>query len=227
MLSSWALTRRLTAARTNLLTLHDRLLSRGHESVVIDLSPYYHVKQPGVYYPRSVFELARLLFAIEADVIHLHLGSALTLRKLALAALINQLPEAKKICTLHLGGHFYPKKGLRAWRRGATAAYLRQFDSLIAVSPEISTFFERIGVEASRVHLITPFPRLRVSETVSLSDEIERFCRQHTPLIVSAGHFEPGSDLSAQFDVLSKVRERYPSAGLIAIGDGSLHFRHQ
>ena len=36
--------------------------------------------------------------------------------------------------------------------------------------------------------------------------------------------FEPGSELLKQFDILSKVRERYPSAGLLAIGSGNLHF---
>ena len=83
-----------------------------------------------------------------------------------------------------------------------------------------------MGIAANRTHLITPFPRLRVSESVTLSDEIETFCRQHTPLIASVGDFEPGSDLTKQFDILSKVRERYPSAGLLAIGTGTLHFKY-
>jgi len=213
-------------ARANLLTIHERLQARGHESVVIDLTPYHHVKQPGVFYPRSTFELARLLLEIPSDVVHLHIGSALTAGKVALAAMVNKLPEAKRVCTLHLGGRFYPKKGLRAWRWGVTGLILRQFDSLIAINPEISTFFERIGVGASRVQLITPFPRLRLGESVTLSDEIETFCRQHTPLLASVGEFEPGSDLPKQFDILNKVRERYPSAGLIAVGSGNLHFKY-
>jgi glycosyltransferase involved in cell wall biosynthesis len=213
-------------ARSNLLTIHERLQARGHESVVIDLTPYHHVKQPEVHYPRSTFELARLLLEISADVVHLQIGSALTIPKVALAAIVNKLPGAKKVCTLHLGGHFYPKKGLCAWRWGATGMVLRQFDTLIAINPEIAAFFERLRVPANRVHLITPFPRLRAAESVNLSDEIETFCRQHTPLIASVGQFDPGADLPKQFDILNKVRERYPSAGLIAIGSGSLHFEY-
>jgi glycosyltransferase involved in cell wall biosynthesis len=213
-------------ARSNLLTIHERLQARGHESVVIDLTPYHRVQQPGVHYPRSTVELARLLLDIPADVVHLHIGSALTLGKLALAAIANKLPEAKKVCTLHLGGHFSPKKGLNAWRWGLTSLVLRQFDTMIAVNPETASFFERVGIAANRMHLITPFPRLRVSESVTLSDEIETFCRQHTPLIASVCDFEPGSDLTKQFDILSKVRERYPSAGLLAIGSGTLHFKY-
>jgi len=75
------------------------------------------------------------------------------------------------------------------------------------------------------LHLITPFPRLRGAEGVSLSADVEAFCRQHTPLIASVGEFEPGYDLPKQFDILNKVRERYPSAGLLAIGSGHLHFK--
>jgi glycosyltransferase involved in cell wall biosynthesis len=213
-------------ARSNLLNIHERLQARGHESFVIDLTGHRRVKQSGIYFPRSVYELARLLLDIPADVIQFHIGSGLTWRKLALAALINKLPAAKTVCTLHLGGHFYPKKGLRGRRWGMTGTVLRKFNNLIAINPEIASFFERLGVPASKVHLITPFPRLRTSQSMTLSDEIETFCRQHTPLITSAGDFEPGSDLPLQFDILRKVRERYPSAGLIAVGEGSLHFKY-
>ncbi len=213
------------SARSNLLTLHERLQARGHESVVIDLTPHHRVKQPGVYYPRTTLELARLLLEIPADVIHLHIGSSLTLPKMALAALVSKLPAAKKVCTLHLGGHFQPRKSLRAWHWGIKGLIFRRFDSLIANSPEIANFFEDAGVPSERLQLITPFPRLRVADSVNLSDEIEAFCRQHTPLIASVGEFEPGYDLPKQFDILSKVRERYPSAGLLAIGTGNLHFK--
>jgi len=216
-------------ARANLQTIHERLQARGHDSVVMQMAPYNQVKEQDAYYPRSTLDLARRILRTRAGVVHLHIGSALTLPKLALAAIINKLPGSKKICTLHLGGRFYPKKGLRGWRGGATGIVLRQFDSLIAINPEIASFFGRMGVPAKRIHLITPFPRLGLPESVSPSQEIEAFCRQHTPLIASVGDFEPGSDLPKQFDILSKVRERYPSAGLIAIGTGTLHlkFNHE
>ena len=208
-------------ARANLLTIHERLLAAGHESVVIDLTRSRRVKQPGVFYARSATELARLLLNIPADVVHLHIGSALTIRKLALAAIVNKLPETKTICTLHLGGHFYPKKGLRAWRRGPTAMVLRQFDRLIAINPEIAGFFKRIGIDPGRMNYITPFPRVQITERSALSGEVETFCREHTPLIASVNEFELGFDLARQSDILSKVRERYPRAGLIAVGGGS------
>ena len=166
-----------------------------------------------------------MLMNTPADVVHLHLGSALSLPKVALAAMVSKLPAAKKVCTLHLGGHFSPRTNLRTWRWGATAMALRRFDSLIAINPEIASFFERVGIRSEQMHFITPFPRLRVSESVNLSDEVEAFCRRHTPLIASVGEFEPDYDLPKQFDILSKVRERYPSAGLIAIGSGNLHLK--
>lgn len=212
-------------ARSNLFTIHERLQARGHESIVIDLTPHHRVKQPDVHYPRTTFELARLLLEIPTDIVHLHIGSALTLPKLALAALVSKLPAAKKVCSLHLGGHFQPKKSLRAWRWGAKGLIFRRFDSLIANSPEIANFFEDAGVPSDRLQLITPFPRLRVADSVNLSDDIEAFCRQHTPLITSVGEFEPGYDLPKQFDILNKVRERYPSAGLLAIGSGNLNLK--
>jgi glycosyltransferase involved in cell wall biosynthesis len=212
-------------ARANLLTIHERLQARGHESIVIDLTPHHHVKQPGIYYPRTTRGLGRLLMEIPADVVHLQIGGALTIPKLVLAASVSKLPAARKICTLHLGGQLRSTKTLRAWRWGVTSMIMRRFDSLIAINPEVASFFEHLGVRANRMQRITPFPRLRVAESLSLSDEIEAFCRQHTPLIASVGEFEPGYDLPKQFDILNKVRERYPSAGLIAIGSGNLHFK--
>jgi len=212
--------------RTNLQTIHARLQVRGHESLVIDLTRHRRFKQPGFYSPRSSLELSRLLLHTPADVVHLHIGSALTLPKLALAAIVSRLPKAKTVCTLHLGGHFYPKRGLHGRSWGATGLILREFHSLVAVNPEIASFFEQLGVMAKRVHLITPFPRLRMAESLTLSDDIEAFCRQHTPLIASLSAFEPASQLPDQFDILSKIRERYPSAGLIAMGNGSLHFKY-
>jgi len=213
-------------ARSNLLTIHERLQTRGHESVIVDLTaPRRRAKQPGVHCPGSVLELIRLLREIPADVVHLHIGGGLSLSKVALAALVAKLPNAKKICTLHLGGRFHPDKSLRAGRFGAAGMVFRRFDSVVAINPEIASFFEHVGIPAQRTHVITPFPRLRVAESVSLSKAVETFCRQHTPLIASVGEFEPGYDLPKQFDILNKVRERYPSAGLIAIGSGNLHFK--
>ena len=213
-------------ARANLLTIHARLQARGHESLVVDLTRHQRVKQPGVHSPQSPFDLVRILRNNPADVVHLHIGSALNLSKLALAAMVTRLSKAKTVCTLHLGGHFYPKKGLRGRHWGASGLILREFDTVVAVTPEIASFFERLGVMSNRVHLITPFPRLRVADSLTLSEEIETFCRAHTPLIASISAFEPGSELPGQFDILSKIRERYPSAGLIALGDGSLRVKY-
>ena len=102
---------------------------------------------------------------------------------------------------------------------------LRQFDNVIAINPEVANFFDDIRIPAERRHLITPFPRLRLAESIGLNRDLEAFCRHHTPLIASVGEFEPGYDLPKQFDILSRVRERYPSAGLLAIGSGHLHLK--
>ncbi len=213
-------------ARSSLFTVHERLQARGHESVIIDLTaPRHRAEQPGVHYPGSILELVRLLPDIPADVVHLHIGGGLSIPKVALAALVTKMSNAKKVCTLHLGGHFRPEKSLRAWRFGTTGMVFRRFDSVIAINPETASFFERVGIPAEHKHVITPFPRLRVADSVSFTDAVEAFCRQHTPLIASVGEFERGYDLPKQFDILNKVRERYPSAGLLAIGTGNLHFR--
>jgi glycosyltransferase involved in cell wall biosynthesis len=212
-------------ARSNLLTIHERLQARGHDSIVIDLTRHNRVKQPGIFYPRTTVEFVKLLREIDADVVHLQLGGNLSLPRLAMVAILSQLSRAKKVCTLHLGGPVGRQKSLRERRFSATAMVLRRFDRVIAINPEAAAFFEKIGIRSERMQLITPFPRLRVTNSVSLSTEIEAFCRRHTPLVASVGEFEPGYNLPKQFDILNKVRERYPSAGLIAIGSGNLHFK--
>ena len=193
-------------ARAHLFSIHDRLLSRGHESLIVDLTPHQRVRQPGVVYPRTIGQLKRILTENPADLMHLQFGSPLTWRKLALGAFVAKLPATKKVCTLHLGGQTTPQKTLRASPWGATAMLFRHFDGLIAINPEIAAFYQHLGIPSNRLHVITPFPRLRVAESVSLSDEIEAFCRQHTPLIASAGEFEPGYDLPKQFDILSAMK---------------------
>jgi glycosyltransferase involved in cell wall biosynthesis len=56
----------------------------------------------------------------------------------------------------------------------------------------------------------------------SLPDYLAQFFQTHYPTLVTVSGLEPEYDLSLQIDVLGEVRRRFPNAGLVIIGSGSL-----
>jgi glycosyltransferase involved in cell wall biosynthesis len=101
----------------------------------------------------------------------------------------------------------------------------RRFDRTIAVNAEIAAFFERIGVRRERIRLISPhsLPSSHARDSVELPPAVESFFRDHHPLLITVGLLEKEYDLSLQIAALGQVREKWPTAGLLIAGSGSLH----
>jgi glycogen(starch) synthase len=182
-----------------------------------------------VYYPANALELARLLFRLDYNVVHLHVGGMLTSRLVALALLCTLMPGSKSVMTFHSGGFPSSPEG-NAMRRNSFACFvLRRFDALIGVNSEIVNFFLRLGALPQRVRLILPHSFVPQGSDLepdkpasNLPELLAKFFARHNPVLISVGLLEPEYDLPLQIEALGKVRKNFPSAGLLLIGSGSL-----
>lgn len=208
--------------QTNLTAIHGLLREQGHTARVINLTRFRQADTDEVFYPHSAGEVLRLLWRERSDIVHLHVGGDLPARLLLLALACTLLPGRRSVFTFHSGG--YPEspggQSARWWTfRGFV---LRRFDRLIAVNQALADVFLRLGARPERVRVILPFPLPDGVPEEPLPEELERFYREHDPVLVSMGWLEPEYDFALQISVLAQVRERWPRAGLAILGEGRL-----
>jgi glycosyltransferase involved in cell wall biosynthesis len=208
--------------QTNLVAIRQFLLERGIPCSVINITRHRKADADNVYYPKTAFELARLLLRLPYDIIHLHVGGHFSTRLLGLCLLSSLMPRSRAVLTFHSGG--YPSSAA-----GRTARYwtlrgfvFRRLDKIIGVNAEIIEMFRKFGVPAERLHLIYPHVLSTPAQDTPLPETLKRFLESHQPVMLSVGLLEAEYDLPLQIEVLGLVRERFPQAGLIIIGSGSL-----
>ncbi|HEX5708376.1 MAG TPA: glycosyltransferase, partial [Pyrinomonadaceae bacterium] len=80
----------------------------------------------------------------------------------------------------------------------------------------------RYGVPASRVRLICPHAAAEPPPDVELPRVLREFFDAHEQVLTTVGLLEEHYDLALQIDALARVRERFPGAGLVIIGSGSI-----
>jgi glycogen(starch) synthase len=208
--------------QTNLVAIRDYLRRQGHTCDVVNLTRFRREDADGVYYPMGAAALMRLLWRLPADIVHLHFGGDLTPRLLGLALFCTLLPGRKTVLTFHSGG--YP--GSPAGRTAAPATLrgfvLRRLDGLIGVNPKIAALFARFGVRRERIRTILPFAVEPPDRSLPLPARLAAFLSAHSPALLTVGLLEPEYDLAMQIDAMAGILERYPRAGLLMVGAGSL-----
>jgi len=209
--------------QSNLVAIRTFLLKRNIPCAVINITRHRKADADDVYYPKTSLDLLRLLFRLDYDIIHLHLGGMLTKRLLGLSLVCCLMPRSKAVLTFHSGGYPSSPQGRKDHPASFTGFVFRRFDRLIAVNPAIFEFFQKLGVRADRRRLIYPhsFSDDR-SESEALPQDLAGFLESHSPALISVGLLEPEYDLALQIAVLDRVREEFPRAGLVMIGSGSL-----
>ncbi len=209
--------------QSNLVAIRTFLRRHNVPCAVINITRHRKPDSDEVYYPKSAADLIQLLLRLDYDVLHLHVGGVLSRRLLSLALVCTLMRNSKAVMTFHSGGYPSSDEGKSTTRNSLAGFVLRRFDGLIGVNPEIISFFQRLGVAPSRTRLIYPHSFLQEENSASpLPEPLASFFSEHSPVLISVGLLEPEYDLPLQVEVLGQVRQKFPSAGLLLIGSGSL-----
>jgi|CZKD01.1.fsa_nt_gi glycogen(starch) synthase len=208
--------------QTNLVAIRSFLRSRGVPCAVINVTRHRRPNADEVYYPQGPAQLLQLLVRLRYDVIHQHFGGMLTNRILALSLACTSRPGAKSVMTFHSGGYPSTPEGQSLRPNSFGGFVLRRFDGLIAVNQEIMTFFQKMRVSPHRTRLISPYSFLTEQAPGALPEPLAAFFAAHNPVLISAGQLEPEYDLPLQIEAMPHIRKRFPDAGLVMLGSGSL-----
>ncbi len=208
--------------QTNLVAIREYLRHQGHTCDAINLTRFRREDADGVYYPVGAAALMRLLWRLPADILHLHFGGDLTPRLLGLALFCTLLPGRKTVLTFHSGGYPGSPAGQTAAPATLRGFVLRRMDGLIGVNPEIAALFVRFGARPERIRTILPFAVEPPDRSLPLPALLAAFLSAHSPVLLTVGLLEPEYDLAMQIDAMAGILERYPGAGLLVVGAGSL-----
>jgi hypothetical protein len=143
------------------------------------------------------------------DVAHMHVGGRLHTRLAALALLAGLVPGRKAVLTFHSGGYPSSPEGRAARPRSLRGLALRSLDRVVAVNEEIAAWFRQVGVASGRIRLISPYALPAEPPALEPPEPLRSFMKQHHPVLVSVG-------------ALGRLREKFPGAGLVLVGSGSL-----
>jgi glycosyltransferase involved in cell wall biosynthesis len=208
--------------QTNLVAIRNYLRRNGHTCDAINLTRFRREDADGVYYPVGAAALMGLLWRLPADIVHLHFGGDLTPRLLGLALFCTLLPGRKTVLTFHSGGYPGSPAGLTAAPATLRGFVLRRLDGLIGVNPEITALFARFGARRERIRTIPPFAVEPPDRSLPLPAGLAAFLRAHRPALLTVGLLEPEYDLAMQIDAMAGILARFPRAGLLMVGAGSL-----
>lgn len=208
--------------QAHVTALYEFLIRQGVACEVIDLSPNRRTDGAGIYGPTGGLDVARLLMTLRYDVAHMHVGGRLHTRLAALALLAGVLPGRRAVLTFHSGGFPSSSEGRAARPRSLLGFALRSLDRVIAVNEEIAAWFRQVGVEADRIRLISPYALPAAPPALEPPEPLRSFMEQHGPVLVSVGGLEKEYDPLLQLEALGRLRERFPRAGLVLVGEGSL-----
>ncbi len=208
--------------QTNLVAIRTFLFKHGVPCSVVNITRHRRPNADEVYYPKSPAQLLHLLARLRYDVIHQHFGGMLTNRILALSLACTSRPGAKSVMTFHSGGYPSTPEGRLLGPNSFAGFVLRRFDGLIAVNQEIMTFLQKMRVSPHRIRLISPYSFMTEPAPGPLPEPLFAFFARHDPVLISAGQLEPEYDLPLQIETMPLIRKRFPNAGLLLLGSGSL-----
>jgi len=162
------------------------------------------------------------LAKLDFDILHLHIGGEVTARMLALAFACTFFAKGKSVLTLHSGAYPQTEKAKNASPGSICGFIFRRFRRLIAVNEPIADVFRRYGVPAECIDVIAPFSLTPPSPDVVVPEDLARFCATHSPLLLAVGGLEKDYEPLMQIEALSEVLQKFPKAGLMVVGDGSM-----
>jgi glycosyltransferase involved in cell wall biosynthesis len=207
----------------NMLAIRENLWEAGHKCSIIATSKSNKIEsESDVYHPRTPADLIKLLVKLKYDVLHLHVGGTLTPRVMSLILACGIIGRGKNILTLHSGGFAVSEDAQNAKSASSKGFIFRQFERVICVNTLLADVFKRYGVKENKVRLIYPFIHKSPEIGVEIPADLQGFAERSSPFLLTVGLLEDTYDLFMQINAMEKVLERFPNAGLMIIGSGSL-----
>jgi glycosyltransferase involved in cell wall biosynthesis len=206
--------------QTNVKDIRDYLRQKNIRSGVVHLSRHRQADADDVFYPRTPLAVMRVALTFPASIWHFHLGGNVTRALLGLYSFGTSVSGKKTILTFHSGG--YPSSPDAQRPHPVRDFLFRRFDRIVAVNGEIAEMFTRMGVAREKIRLIPPFALPSQPPPAEIPPAILAFMQRHSPLLVSVAGLEPEYDIALQIDAMPGILARYPEAGLVVAGGGSL-----
>ncbi len=212
----------------NMLAIRDELLKNGHRCSIIATSRSTAItNELDVHHPRLPFAVAKLLFTIPYDLLHLHVGGDISPRVLALIFVCGFFGRGKNILSFHSGGYPETQKGKSAKKASFRGFIFRRFAKVIAVNQLIAEVFERYGLASDKIHVIYPYVHRLPDKSIEVPTQLREFAARSKPFLLTVGLLEDEYDLFMQIDAMEKVLQGFPEAGLMIVGSGSLEVELQ
>lgn len=206
--------------QSNVKDIRDYLRRNGIRCGVVHLSRHRQADRDDVYYPKSPLAVMKLALSFPADIFHFHLGGNVTKELLGLYGFGTCVPGRKTVLTFHSGG--YPSSPDARRPHPLRSLIFRRFDRVVGVNQQILDMFSGFGVPLEKLRLIPPYALPSEPPPVEVPEAIRAFVAEHSPLLIGLCLLEPEYDLPLQVDVMERVARKYPRAGLMIIGAGSL-----
>lgn len=211
---------------SNMLAIRAELLAAGHHcSIVATSKSSLIVPEPDVYHPGGALALLKLLYTLEFDVLHIHVGGEIPPRVLALIFLCTARARGRCVMTLHSGGYPLSEEGKNARPNGIRGFIFRRLERIVTVNKMMFEMFERYGVKRENIRTILPFSNELPDKSVEIPPELKDFAARHRPFLFSASLLEEEYGLPLQIEALGEVLKEFPQAGLMLAGSGSLENR--
>ena len=206
--------------QSNVKDIRDYLRRNGIRCGVVHLSRHRQADHDDVFYPKTPLAVAKVALEFPADIFHFHLGGQITKELLGLYGFGTCIPGRKKVLTFHSGG--YPSSPDAKRAHPLRNLIFRRFDRVIGVNQQIIDMFLSYGVKREKLRLIPPYALPSEPPPAEIPEAICRFMREHSPLLLAVCLLEPEYDLPLQIEVMERILRKYPRAGLLIIGAGSL-----
>jgi glycosyltransferase involved in cell wall biosynthesis len=204
-----------------MLAIRDELRRAGHACSIISITRSgAGDDEPDVYHPPAPLALVRLLLKLKYDLLHIHIGGKIPLRVLGLLAVCALAARGKSVLTLHSGGYPLSKEGRAAGKFSLRGFIFRLYARLVCVNRQQVEMFEKFGASKEKIRLIYPFFNQSPNEKSAVPAPLKNFADAHRPFLLTVGLLQPAYNLPLQIEVLEKIREKFPGAGLMILGAG-------
>lgn len=201
----------------HILNLFRYLRVRGMGVRVFNTGSNKSVRDEGVVNIKSSRSLlAALLRGPRIRLLHVHVSNAGDYGKLVpvgLAAMVKGFPW---LVTIHSGNSADRLQAANLLQRRISWAMLTRARKIICVNTAIRVELSSlVGPEALAV--VSPFSVDFYG--TRLATDLEKFLANHNPIISCAGLYKPVYGFDQAVHTMTKVRQIYPNAGLILVGD--------